>query len=178
MARFNKSFANYFDFFIRVLFCMHTILIKFETLKNKLMKPEETIDFHLRWTWQKFSKFYNAEAAKHHLSMAIGYILLNIDSKEGTPSTSLGPKMGMEPKSLSRTLKSMEKNGLIERRKDSNDGRITKIYLTQKGIEKRNISRNTVLNLNQNLQSKFSSQELNTFFEMMNKLKNIDFKLI
>ena len=31
--------------------------------------------------------------------MSIGYALLNID-KDGTPSTKLGPKMGMEARSL------------------------------------------------------------------------------
>ena len=32
-------------------------------------------------------------------------LLLSIDPEKGTPSTSLGPKMGMEATSLSRTLK-------------------------------------------------------------------------
>jgi hypothetical protein len=41
--------------------------------------------------------------------MAIGYTLLNID-KDGTPSMKLGPKMGMEPRSLNQ-------NDKISRRK-------------------------------------------------------------
>ena len=45
--------------------------------------------------------------------MATGFALLSIDPEKGTPSTSLGPKMGMEATSLSRTLKTMEEKGLI-----------------------------------------------------------------
>ena len=56
---------------------------------------------------------YNEEAAKYSGTMAVGFALLSIDPKKGTPSTSLGPKMGMEATSLSRTLKSMEENNLI-----------------------------------------------------------------
>ncbi|NQX92775.1 MAG: MarR family transcriptional regulator, partial [Flavobacteriales bacterium] len=58
------------------------------------MKPEETIDFHIRWAWSKISRMYNVEAAKYGGTMSIGYVLLNIE-KDGTPSTKLGPKMGM-----------------------------------------------------------------------------------
>ncbi|GIR50705.1 MAG: hypothetical protein CM15mP59_4470 [Flavobacteriaceae bacterium] len=36
--------------------------------------------------------------------MATGLALLSIDTEEGVPSTSLGPRMGMESTSLSRTL--------------------------------------------------------------------------
>jgi len=111
------------------------------------MRPEETIDFHLRWVWAKVSRLYNAEAARHDSSMAIGYILLNID-REGTPSTKLGPKMGMEPRSLTRTLKTMEENGLIVRKADQEDRRMVRVHLTKKGQAMRDASRDAVLRFN------------------------------
>jgi DNA-binding MarR family transcriptional regulator len=76
--------------------------------------PEETIDFPIRKVWSRISRIYNTEANKYGGSMAIGQILLNIDP-EGTPSTKLGPKMGMESRSLVRTLQTMEEEGLIKR---------------------------------------------------------------
>ena len=48
--------------------------------------------------------------------MATGFTLLSIDPEKGTPSTALGPKMGMEATSLSRILKTMEEKGLITRK--------------------------------------------------------------
>jgi len=98
------------------------------------MKPEETIDFHIRWVWAKIARMYNAQAAQHGGSMSIGYILLNID-KEGTHSTKLGPKMGMEPRSLTRTLKTMEEKGLISRKVDANDRRMVRVFLTEEGVK-------------------------------------------
>ena len=59
----------------------------------------------LRAAWISVAKMYNEEAGKKGSTMATGFILLNIDPENGTPSTSLGPKMGMEATSLSRTLK-------------------------------------------------------------------------
>ena len=77
----------------------------------------ETFESALRSTWQLVSKMYNKEALKFDSTMATGFALLSIDAK-GTPSTNLGPKMGMESTSLSRLLKVMEKRELIKRIKN------------------------------------------------------------
>ena len=92
----------------------------------------ETFDSALRSTWQLVSKMYNKEASKFDSTMATRFALLSIDA-EGTPSTNLGPKMGMEPTSLSRLLNAMEKRELIIRSKNPNDGRSVLIHLTPFG---------------------------------------------
>ena len=80
------------------------------------------IDSSIRTAWFRLSRMYNQKAAEHDMTMSIGFILMNID-KEGTPSTQLGPRMGMEPTSLSRTLKTMETRGLIRRQGEGADKR-------------------------------------------------------
>ena len=73
--------------------------------------------------------------------------------KEGTPSTKLGPMMGMEPTSLSRTLKLMENEGFILRKESEKDKRQVLIFLTEKGLEKRRIIRSSLLSFNEELES-------------------------
>ncbi|MGY6562588.1 MAG: MarR family winged helix-turn-helix transcriptional regulator [Luteibaculaceae bacterium] len=133
------------------------------------MKPEQTIDFHIRWAWYNISRMYNQAAADFGVSMSVGYVLLNID-KEGTPSTKLGPKMGMEPKSLSRTLKNMEKLGLIERKADKTDKRLAKVFLTPFGKEKRNLARQEVLKFNLNLREALGERDAELFIELLQKV--------
>ena len=87
------------------------------------MDKSKSIDHQLRATWQAVAKMYNEQATRHDSTMAIAFVLLNIDKRNGTPSTSLGPLMGMEPTSLSRILKSMEDKNFITREKNPNDGR-------------------------------------------------------
>ena len=52
------------------------------------------IDHSLRATWQAVSKMYSEVARKYGITMALGLTLLNIDPKNGTASTALGPIMG------------------------------------------------------------------------------------
>jgi len=127
---------------------------------------DKTIDYILRYTWQTVSKMYNEEATKYGATMATGFALLSIDRENGTPSTTLGPKMGMEATSLTRTLKSMEDKGLIIRKKNPNDGRGVLIYLTELGKEKRELSKNTVLKFNDKVKSNISEEKLQNFMEV------------
>lgn len=136
------------------------------------MKPGDSIDFHLRWLWQKIMRLYNAEAAKFNGTMSVGYILLNID-KDGTPSTKLGPKMGMESRSLTRTLKTMESKGLIKKTQAENDGRLVLIHLTDEGKKYRDTSREVVIKLNDYLQSHIEPEKLQTFFEVANQMNEL-----
>ena len=77
---------------------------------------EKTIDYLLRSAWLSVTKMYNEEAGKKGSTMATGFALISTDPENDTPSTSLGPKMGIEATSLSRTLKTMEDKGLIIRK--------------------------------------------------------------
>ena len=131
------------------------------------MKPEETIDFHVRWAWLKISKMYNQETNKYGITQGIGFILLNIDPKEGTPSTQLGPKMGMEPTSLSRTIKSMEEKDLIKRVKDKNDRRVMRIVLTSAGERMREVSRASVVEFNERILKDLSKEKVEHFKEVI-----------
>jgi len=131
------------------------------------MKSEETIDFHIRWAWLKISKMYNQEASKHGMTQSIGFILLNIDPRHGTPSTQLGPKMGMEPTSLSRTLKAMEDKGYIQRQQDENDRRIIRIFLTEKGKRLREVSKDSVVRFNEKVSEQVSEEKFKHFIEVI-----------
>ena len=132
-----------------------------------------TIDYALRATWQAVSKMYNEEAKNYGLTMAIGFTLLSIDPKGGTPSTTLGPKMGMEATSLSRILKNIEQRGYIERKRNPKDGRGVLIYLTPLGLEKREESKEVVLRFNEVVKENTTQEDMVGFFriiETINKL--------
>lgn len=120
----------------------------------------------LRATWQAVSRMYNEEASKYGATMATGFALLSIDKEKGTPSTALGPKMGMEATSLTRTLKSMEEKGLIIRKKNPEDGRGVLIYLTGFGKEKRELSRTNVLKFNEKVKQNVTEEQLRHFMEV------------
>jgi len=111
------------------------------------------------------------------MSFSWGFILLNIE-KEGTPSTALGPKMGMESTSLSRTLKKMEADGIIIRKNSEADKRKALVFLTDKGISMRKQARAVVLDFNKKLYESISEEEVKNFFNTMAKVDSVVSELL
>ncbi|MBN8651296.1 MAG: MarR family transcriptional regulator [Cytophagales bacterium] len=131
------------------------------------MKREETIDYNIKAAWHSIARMYNQQASRYNGTMSIGFALLTIHSDEGTPATKIGPLMGLEPRSLTRLLKSMEEKGLIYKQTDKQDKRSVRVFLTKEGKKKREFARETVLRFNDAVREEFSTTKLNAFFEVV-----------
>lgn len=138
------------------------------------MKPEETIDYHVRAVWYGIFRMYNQLGQEHDITTSLGYVLLNIHTEGGTPATKIAPLMGMESRSLTRLLKSMEQKGLIYKKQDEHDKRSVRIFLTEEGIRRKGISRNTVRTFNEKMREIVPEKDLEAFFRVMTTVnKNI-----
>ena len=137
------------------------------------MEPEDTIDYNIRKTWFNITKMYNRTATDYMASTSLAMIVLNIDMLEGTPSTQLGPNMGMESTSLSRSLNKLEESGYIIRKPDPKDKRKSIIHLTKSGLEGREVAKEIVLDFNNKVFSHFDKSEMDTFFKILKKINHI-----
>ncbi len=139
----------------------------------KSMKREETIDYNIKAAWHSIARMYNQQAAKYQGTMSIGFALLNIHSEEGTPATKIGPMMGLEARSLTRLLKSMEEKGLIFRKADKVDKRSVRIFLTKEGKKHKEKSKETVLRFNEVVREEIPASKLNVFFEVVQEINQL-----
>ena len=130
------------------------------------MKPEETVDYNIKVAWHAISRMYNTQAAQNDITTSIGFVLLNIDQERGTPATKIAPLLGLETRSLTRILRSMEEKGLIYKQADSVDKRSVRIFLTPLGLEKKEVSRQTVRHFNLKIREKIPQSQLDTFFKV------------
>ena len=144
------------------------------------MKKEESIDYNIKTTWHAISRMYNQYGQDFGLTSSAGFVLLNVDFEEGTPATKIAPLMGLEARSLTRVLKSLEERELIYRQPDEIDGRSVRIFLTKEGKIKREIVKKAVMAFNEMVVKKVGSRKMQSFFETIIKVQNIvnDKKLI
>ena len=112
------------------------------------------------------SRLYNQKAQKHGITTAAAFVLLNISSSEGTPATKIAPTIGLETRSLTRMLKTLEEKKYIYRKRDLNDGRSVRIYLTELGMEKKGKAIETVKAFNQFIKQQIPEKKLNSFIEV------------
>lgn len=137
------------------------------------MRREETVDYNIKAAWHAIARMYNHQAIKHDITMSMGFVLLNINSEEGTPATKIAPLMGLEARSLTRLLKSMEAKRLINRAPDPNDKRLVRIVLTKEGKQKKERSRETVLRFNEVVKEQIDNDKLNIFFEVLQQINRM-----
>ena len=137
------------------------------------MKREETIDYHIRSAWHAISRMYNQQALKYDATMSMGFALLVIDAEEGTPATKIAPMMGLEARSLTRLLKSLEEKGMIYRETDKIDKRSVRIFLTKEGKKKREFARENVLRFNESVREEVSEARLMACFEVLQQVNKI-----
>jgi len=116
---------------------------------------------------------YNSHAVNHDSSISVGYVLLNLHRENGVPSTQIAPQLGMEPRSLTRLLKSMERNGLIRKETDKVDKRQVNVYLTEKGYKQRLVAKKTVKEFNQILADQIDESDLEIFQRTLEKITRI-----
>lgn len=134
------------------------------------MKPEETVDYNIKVAWHAISRMYNTQAAQNDITTSIGFVLLNIDQERGTPATKIAPLLGLETRSLTRILRSMEEKGLVYKQADSVDKRSVRIFLTPLGLEKKEVSRQTVRHFNLKIREKISQSQLDIFFKVATQI--------
>lgn len=137
------------------------------------MKRELTVDYNIKAAWHSISRMYNSYGTHFDVTASTGFVLLNIDAEEGTPATKIAPMMGLESRSLTRMLKSMEEKKWIYRQKDPEDGRSVRIFLTQLGKEKREISRQSVKEFNRRIQQQIEPNQLKVFFQVINTINEV-----
>ncbi len=137
------------------------------------MKPEETVDYNIKVCWHAISRMYNVQAAQHDITTSIGFVLLNIDSAEGTPATKIAPLLGLEARSLTRILKSMEEKGLIYKMADEKDKRSVRVMLTELGLQKKEVSRQTVRKFNQKVRETIPEKDLDVFFSVIGRINGL-----
>ena len=134
------------------------------------MKPEETVDYNIKVAWHAISRMYNTQAARYDITTSIGFVLLNIDQELGTPATKIAPLLGLETRSLTRILRSMEEKGLIYKQADTQDKRSVRIFLTELGLEKKEVSRQTVRHFNLKVRDKIPQSQLDVFFKVASQI--------
>ncbi len=95
----------------------------------------------------------------HH---AQGVLLARLWCNDGMAQNSLAESLRITPATATNTLKRMERDSWIERRRDAADQRVVRVYLTPKARELQNEILTSFLELDQEMASALTPEEQET----------------
>lgn len=134
---------------------------------------KNTFDARIKNCWQSITRMYNAQAAQYDLTTNMGFVLINIDKEQGTTASQLAPLLGTEITSLTRILNAIENKKYIVRKTDTRDKRITRIYLTERGKQKREIAKREIKKFNEEVHQLIGSDKMETLFDTLDKIQEL-----
>ncbi len=102
-----------------------------------------------------------AAAALERLGVHVGQemLLSALWEQDGQPQTHLAACAGIEPPTMTRMVDRVERAGLVERRRDPEDARVSRVYLTERGRALREPVRRAWADLDRQTLAGFTTEE-------------------
>ncbi|RQW62759.1 MarR family winged helix-turn-helix transcriptional regulator [Vibrio viridaestus] len=97
--------------------------------------------------------------------------LVHLSECKGITLKELALRVGVDSSSLVRIIDSLERDGLVERKRDEEDGRVKQIYLTQSGEQQVNSIRTELCRFEETMLPDFSDAELEVMLTMFERLQ-------
>jgi len=93
------------------------------------------ICYSLKTTMKKVEKHITQRFDEYGINLAQSFIIFSLLERDGSTLTEIGVKAHIENSSLTTMVDKLEKASLVERRLDSTDRRVIRVFLTDKGRE-------------------------------------------
>jgi MarR family transcriptional regulator, organic hydroperoxide resistance regulator len=94
---------------------------------------QETVGYLLARVGRAHRAGVSTRLAEVGLHVGQEMVLVYLWDQDGRSQTELAERLEVEPPTLTRMLSRMERCGFVERRRDPEDGRIFRVYLTPEG---------------------------------------------
>ena len=86
-------------------------------------------------TTRRFHNYVRSECDKIGISSSYQGIIMVLSKNNGASQQDLAKTLVLAKPTISLTLQKMEYEGYIERRQDEQDARVTRVYITDKGLD-------------------------------------------
>ncbi|MCX7552547.1 MarR family winged helix-turn-helix transcriptional regulator [Marinicella sp. S1101] len=118
----------------------------------------------------KCQKVMNSKLAALNLTAAQHELLMNINHKPGSSQQQISDRLLVVKSNTSALLKKLHNRGLIERKRNPEDGRNHQLYLTAKGEAKLAQSMQVQITVVQAMTAVLSDREIQANLELMTRV--------
>ena len=148
------------------------------TRKKPRLPLDRSVGYQIRMTHRRLQSTLQLRIERHGVTLGMWYYLRVLWDDDGLTQRELSNRIGtMEPTTLSAVM-SMERIGLVRRRRNPKDRRKINIYLTEKGRMLEAILLPAAVEVVANSVKGFTRREIATLLRLLHAIqKNLDRKL-
>lgn len=138
----------------------------------------DTIGVSIKKAARLFEQFANNDLSKFGVTYAQTTLLVRLWDRDGQTQMELSRSSGLKQPSVVRLLDRMEKDELIKRTRNQNDGRSFNFFLTKKAKQICKKLELHALAMQEITTLEFTKEEIRTLAKLMDKvIKNLQFSL-
>lgn len=136
---------------------------------------EDCIAFITNKYNKEITELFNQRLQEHNITRVQWIALFYIGNNEGITQRDLAQILDSNESSIVRLIDCMEKENIVKREKDPTDRRVTKLFLTEEGMKKRDEILPIGEKFSKDCIKGISDEDLETFKEVLNKMvKNLN----
>lgn len=136
---------------------------------------EDCIAFITNKYNKEITELFNQRLQEHNITRVQWIALFYIGNNEGITQRDLAQILDSNESSIVRLIDRMEKENTVKREKDPTDRRVTKLFLTEEGMKKRDEILPIGEKFSKDCIKGISDEDLETFKEVLNKMvKNLN----
>ena len=135
-----------------------------------MFKLDDCVYYMATLGLKKVTDTYNETFKKHGATRVQWIALYYIKKSQGIRQMDLADMMESQETTIARLVNRMEKNGLVEKHQDPNDGRAVKLYCTDQGLELFHELLPVCSDFFHNIIKDIPQEDLDTFKSVLDKL--------
>lgn len=132
--------------------------------------PEQHYGYWIRKVVRAMNNLFDEKLLKYDLTSSQFSVLCQLWHKNGLTQKDIQEHLNLRAASVSGLVDTLSSKGLILRSQDSEDARVKRLYLTEKGLGLKNISSEIIKEIEAILAQGFSDDERIIFTSWMKKI--------
>ena len=119
---------------------------------------------------QAYRSFSDAFIDQIEMHRAQAAMLCRLFAQDGLTQSEIGDQLSVQGATVTNMLKRMEESGLVTRRRDPEDNRLVRVYLTESGREKERAINEQFLKLEGAVFEGISQDDLDSFRRVLSQI--------
>jgi DNA-binding MarR family transcriptional regulator len=146
-------------------------------MRREVQLTRENVGFLLAKALQRWNELLRRRFAQEGFAEVrpqYGSVLIPLYEEDGLAIGELGRRARLSKQTMTTMIRQMERDGLVKRRPDSEDGRVSRILLTGRARDFRSVAERVLLELDRALQRRFGGASRSAAQEFLRTVADLE----
>jgi DNA-binding MarR family transcriptional regulator len=129
-----------------------------------------SVGFLLARTARSMKRVLEARLSRYNITASQYVVVAQLNDEDGISLSQLGERLHFDNPTITGVVDRMEREGLVERRRDADDRRVINVFLTQKGRKLLSVIDGIAVDINEKAMSNLPKADRDRFMRTLDTI--------